>query len=444
VAVEKILRTEKLKMEHEVNTALEDIRVLDLAGQSGVYCTKLLADLGADVIRIEPPDGDPMRQLAPFYHDEPGPERSLYYWHFNTSKRGITLNLTIPTGQEIFKKLVNTADILVETFQPGYLDSLGLNHEILRAINPRLIHVSITGFGQAGPYSCFKSTDLIGQAMSGILYTTGFPEDPPTSLGASQAYHMVSANAAIGALIALQYRDLIGNGQNVDIPMQGTNLRMSEMVPFTYWVSGRNRQRSGLEYYRMQRDNFDCKDGRVICSALGGGGAEQMLNWMESEGMAGDLRDEKYVDVIAAMMGAAPPGRGSKRNVNQRPPKSLKDYPDEIPHIEEVWQTFLNTHTMEELFVGAQTRGVRLMPVNNVKNVVEDIGLKERNYFVDVSHPELERIFTYPGAPYRLSETPWRISRRAPLIGEHNLEIYGEELGYGLNEIEEMKKAGTI
>jgi len=431
-------------MKHKVNTALEDIRVLDLADQSGVYCTKLLADLGADVIRIEPPDGDPMRQLAPFYHDETNPETSLYYWHFNTSKRGITLNLTIPSGQEIFKKLVKTADVLVETFQPGYLDSLGISHEMIRAINPGLIHVSITGFGQTGPYSSFKSSDLIGQAMSGILYTTGFPEDPPTSLGASQAYHMVSANAAIGALIALYHRDLTGVGQDVDIPMHGTNLRMSEMVPFTYWVSGRNRRRSGLEYYRMQRDMFDCKDGRVVCSALGGGGAEQMLEWMESEGMAADLREEKYAEVIAAMMGAAPPGMGSKRNVSQGHPKSLKDYPKEIAHIEEVWQVFLNTHTMEELFVGAQTRGVRLMPVNNVRNVVEDIGLKERKYFVDVSHPELNQGFTYPGAPYSLSETPWRISRRAPLIGEHNLEIYGEELGYGMKEIEEMKKAGTI
>jgi benzylsuccinate CoA-transferase BbsE subunit len=334
--------------------------------------------------------------------------------------------------------------MLVEAFQPGYLDSLGLGYGELKSMNPGLILVSITGFGQSGPYHNYKSSDLIGQAMSGILYTTGFPEDPPTSLGASQAYHMVSANAAIGALMALYHRDLTGVGQAVDVPMQGTTLRMSEMVPFTYWVSGKNRRRSGLEYYRMQRDNYDCRDGRVICSALGGGGAEQMLEWMESEGMSADLRDEKYAGVIAAMMGVSPPGFGGKKNVGQVTVKTLKDCPDEIAHIEEVWQAFLYTHTMEELFVGAQTRGVRLMPVNNVKNVVEDIGLKERRYFVDVSHPELDQVFTYPGAPYRISETPWRISRRAPLIGEHNLEIYREELGYSLKEIEELKRAGII
>jgi benzylsuccinate CoA-transferase BbsE subunit len=431
-------------MDNEENTALKGVRVLDLTGPSGVYCTKMMADLGADVIKIEPPDGDPMRRIGPFYQDESDPEKSLFFWHFNTNKRGITLDLTSRAGQEVFKKLARTADMLVETFQPGYLDSLGLGYQELKSMNPGLILVSITGFGQSGPYHSYKSSDLIGQAMSGILYTTGFPEDPPTSLGASQAYHMVSANAAIGALMALYHRDGTGVGQAVDVPMQGTALRMSEMVPFTYWVSGRNRRRSGLEYYRMLRDMYDCKDGRVVCSALGGGGAEEMLEWMESEGMSADLRDEKYAGVIAAMMGASPPGFGGKKNVGQVTVKTLKDYPDEIAHIEEVWQAFLNTHTMEELFVGAQTRGVRLMPVNNVKNVVEDVGLRERRYFVEVSHPEVDQVFTYPGAPYRLSETPWRISRRAPLIGEHNLEIYREELGYSRKEIEELKRAGII
>jgi benzylsuccinate CoA-transferase BbsE subunit len=430
-------------MENKGNIALNDIRILDLAGQNGVYCTKLLADLGADVIKIEPPGGDPMRRIGPFYHDEPHPESSLYFWHFNTSKRSITLNLTTPDGRAIFKKLIKDADIMVETYQPGHLDSLGLGYKELKNINPRLILVSITGFGQKGPYSSFKSSDLIALAMSGILYTIGFPDDPPTSLGASQAYHMVSANAAIGALMALYHRDRTGEGQVVDVPMQGTNLRMSEMVPFTYWISGKNRYRSGLEYYRMQRDIFDCKDGRVVCSALGGAGAEKMLEWMESEGMVGDLRDEKYAPVIALMIGASIYGKGSQR-VHLAAGKGLRDYPGELEHIEHVWESFLKSHTREELFVGAQTRGVRLMPVNDAKSVVEDIGLKERKYFVDVCHPQLNEVFTYPGAPYRLSETPWKISRRAPLIGEHNLEIYVKELGYDLKHIENLKESGTI
>ena len=426
-------------MENSDSTALNDIRVLDLTGPSGVYCTKILADLGADVIKVEPPGGDPMRQIGPFYHDEPDPERSLFFWHFNTNKKSITLNLDSPDGRAIFRRLVEKVDMVVETYQPGYLDSLGFSYQELKKINSKLILVSITGFGRNGPFSNYKSSDLIGQAMSGILYTIGFPEDPPTSLGGLQAYHMVSANAAVAALIAVYYRDLNGTGQAVDITMQGTNLRMSEMVPFTYWISGKNRFRSGLEYYRTRRDIFDCKDGRIVCSALGGGGAEKMLEWMESEGMVADLRDDKYLPVIALMMGSSAYGKGSQQKIRLEAGKGLREYPEEADHIDEVWEAFLRTHTREELFVGAQTRGVRLMPVNDAKSVVEDIGLQERTYFVEVAHPELNEAFTYPGAPYRLSETPWRISRRAPLIGEHNMEIYVKELGFASEQLDQLK-----
>ena len=385
-----------------------------------------------------------MRRIGPFYHDEPDPERSLYFWHFNTSKKSITLDLTNPDGRAIFHKLVKSADIVVETFQPGYLRSLGLSYDDLRAINPEIILVSITGFGQTGPYNNYKSSDLIGLAMSGILYTIGFPEDPPTSLGASQAYHMVSSNAAIGALMALYHRDLTGEGQWIDVPMQGTNLRMSEMVPFTYWISGKNRYRSGLEYYRARRDIFDCKDGRVVCSALGGAGAENMLKWMENEGMAADLRDDKYAPVIALIMGSSAYGKGSQQKIRLEAGKGLRDYPEEADHIDEVWEAFLKTHTREELFVGTQTRGVRLMPVNDARSTVEDIGLKERKYFVDVAHPELNEVFTYPGAPYRLSETPWKISRRAPLTGEHNVEIYVKEVGFSSEQLDKLRDDSVI
>ncbi len=429
----------------EQDKALNGIRVLDFTGPSGVYCTKLLADLGADVIKIEPPEGDPMRYIGPFYHDDVHPEKSLYFWHFNTSKRSITLNLETIDGRELFKKLVKDADIIVETFSPGYLDLWGLSYATLKKINPKLILVSITGFGQIGPYKDFKASDLIGLATSGILYTLGFPEDPPTSIGASQAYHMVSANAAIGALMALLCRDEIGEGQWVDVPMQGTNIRMSEMVPFTFWISGKNRKRSGLEFYRARRDIFECKDGRVVCSALGGGGAEKMLEWMESEGMAADLREETYAPIIALLMGASPYGKGSQDKINMAEAgKKLRDYPKESDHIEQVWEAFLMTHTMVELFVGAQTRGVRLMPVNNVKNVVEDTGLKERGYFVDVEHPELKDTLLYPGPPFRLSETPWNISRRAPLVGEHNNEIYEKEIGISKEKLARLRAEKVI
>jgi benzylsuccinate CoA-transferase BbsE subunit len=416
--------------------ALGDIRVLDLTGPSGLYCTKLLSDLGADVIRIERPGGDSIRRLGPFYNDEPHPEKSLYHFHFNTNKRSITLDIDSEEGRRILKRLVATADIMVETFAPGHLASMGLDYTQLKQINPQIILVSITGFGQTGPYKDYNASDLTGLAVGGVLYTMGFPEDPPTSLGGSQAYHMASANAAIGALMALHNRDMGGGGQWVDVPIQGTVLRMSEMAPFTYWIKGTSRGRTGIEYYRSLRTNFPCKDGYVVCSALGGAGADRMLEWMESEDLAADLKNEKY-DEVVSLMKKATVGDAATRRLAQ-------EFKKEVDHIEEVWQAFLMTHTREELFVGAQTRGVKLFPLNDAKSVVEDIGLKERNYFVEVHHPELGRSLKYPGPPYRFSETPWEISRRAPLIGEHNIEIYEKELGISRDQLAVLKTANVI
>jgi benzylsuccinate CoA-transferase BbsE subunit len=423
-------------------TALGDVRVLDMTGPPGAYCTKLLSDLGADVIRIEPPGGDPTRRLGPFFHDEPDPNKSLYFFHFNTNKKSVTLNLDKEEGRSLFKKLVKTADILVESFNPGHLSSLGLGYEVLREINPGLILVSISGFGQTGPYRDYETADIVALAMIGLAYTLGFPEDPPASLGASQTFHMASANAAIGALMALYHRDVTGQGQWVDIPVHGTCLRMAEMVALMYWLQGMNRKRSGFEYYRGLRDLFPCKDGHIICSVLGGAGADKVLEWMASEGMAADLRDPGCAEVIAAIKGVAP-GRGTSQGSGKGGGPKLSDLREKMQHVEEVWQAFLMTHTKEELFVGAQTRGIVLMPVNNVKDIVEDIGLKTRDYFVEVEHPELKEFLKYPGPPYRLSETPWRIAKRAPLIGEHNTEVYQEKIGLTKEELA-ILKAGSV
>ncbi len=417
--------------------------MLDMTGPTGAYCTKLLADLGADVIRIEPPGGDPSRKLGPFFRDEPHPDKSLYFFHFNTNKRSITLNLDTEGGRSLFKKLVKTADMLVESFKPGHLASLGLGYEVLKEINPGLILVSISGFGQTGPYRDFESADIVALAMIGLAYTLGFPEDPPGSLGASQAYHMTSANAAIGALMALYNRDITGEGQWVDVPVHGTCLRMAEMVALMYWLQGINRKRSGFEYYRGLRDLFPCKDGYIVCSVLGGAGADKALEWMQSEGMASDLQEPGCAEVIAAIKGVAP-GRGTSHGSAKEGVAKLSDMRERMQHVEAVWQAFLRTHTKEELFVGAQTRGIVLMPVNTVKDIVEDVGLQERNYFVHVLHPELGQPLKYPGAPYRLSETPWKISKRAPLIGEHNIEIYETELGFSKNELALLRRGNVI
>jgi benzylsuccinate CoA-transferase BbsE subunit len=439
-----------MKREIEKSTALGDIRILDLTGPMGGYCTKLLADLGADIILVEPPEGHPARRMGPYFHDEVHPDKSLYFFHFNTNKRSVTLNLDTIDGQNILKKMIKASDMLVETFKPGYLDSIGLDYAELKNINPRLILISISGFGQTGPYKDFNTSDLIGLAMSGVLHSIGFPDDPPTSLACSQAYHMVSTYGAIGALMALYNRDVTGEGQHVDVPMQGAVLRMSEFGAHQYWMTKTVRDRSGVEFYRGVRDFFPCKDGAVFCSALGGSGAPTMLDWMESDGMINDLRDEKYRDAIHMIAtGGAPMGKGSQQKTKFDGSNIVGniervDIKTALRHIEETWAAFLMAHTREELLVGAQTRGVRLMTVNEASDIVNNPSLQFRNWFVDVEHPELGTSVKYPGAPYGLNETPWRISRRPPLLGEHNREIYEKEIGLTGKQLAVLKAASVI
>lgn len=427
--------------------ALDDIRVLDLTNPMGNYCTKLLADLGADVIKIERPGGDSARHIGPFFHDEPNPEKSLSFFSSNTSKRSITLNLDTLDGRDIFKKLSKTADIIVETFPPGHMAKIGLGYPVLKEINPRLILTSITPFGQTGPYKNFKGSDLIGLATSATLYQMGFPEDPPVSMGGSWSYHVTSSVAAIGTLTALYNRDVTGKGQWVDISMQGAVLRLADWPVSGYTITKIVNKRTGREIYRGVRDIFACKDGEVVCSALGGAAAEVMLQWMESEGMVADLREEKYETAIALIGGIRRTLGKMKAATEAQSSLGIDDLPkfaDEVHHIEEVWEAFLMTHTKQELFEGAQKRGVKLMPVNNAKDILNDVHLNARGYFTDIEHPELGATLKYPGPPFRFSQTPWEISRRPPSIGEHNIDIYQKELGFSREELSILQAANVI
>ena len=213
---------------------LTGYRVLDLSGPLGVYCGKLLADAGADVIKVEPPAGDDMRGTGPFIHGRLGPEESLYWRHFNTNKRGITLNIGSVPGAGLFRRLAAKADILLETHPPGYLDSLSLGYEGLNEDNQGMVYASLTPFGQTGPYKDFKASDLIGFAMGGYMYVTGWPHTPPTRLWGSQAYHTASNRAFIAILMALYDRLSTGLGQRVDVSMQEAVAATTEHVNTAY------------------------------------------------------------------------------------------------------------------------------------------------------------------------------------------------------------------
>jgi benzylsuccinate CoA-transferase BbsE subunit len=396
------------------SAALADLRVLDLAGPAGLYCTKQLADLGADVIKIELPGGDPTRAIGPFYHNEVDPEKSLFWFHFNTNKKSITLNIESTEGNKIFKKLAKGADILVETFRPGYLDSIGLGFSALKKINPGLIMTSITPFGQTGPYKDFKSSDLIGLAMGGFLFICGWEDEPPSRVGGSQAYNIASVHACAATLIALYHRDMTGEGQRVDVSMQQCVAHSLQWVTQMYDLQKRIMARSGRLGVPLQ----ECKDGWTNFIALFDW--DLLVDWLKSGGGEADLDDDKFKDM---------------------------DYqirPEVRQHITDVTDAFTKSHNKRWVCEEGQKRGIIAIPCNNARDVVENPQLVSRNFFVDVEHPDLGDTLKYPGAPYRFAETPWKIKRRAPLIGEHNSEIYSKELGLTSKQIALLKERGVI
>jgi len=425
--------------------SLGDIRVLDLAGPLGIYCTKMLADLGADVIKVERPGGDPTRNLGPFYHDDPHPERSLYFFHFNTNKKSITLDIETTDGKDLLKRLVKGADILVETFPPSHLEGMGLGYPALREVNPGLILTSITPFGQSGPYRDFKGSDIIGLAMGGLMFMGGFPEDPPRRMGASQAYHEASVNASVATLAALYYKDVTGEGQQVDVSMQEC-IAVALQFAMTYYdlrkeiVCRRGTENAipmSFPPKRNPRGLYPCKDGYVNLNPIGR--LREVMDWMDSKGMAADLMQERWVKVIEQVSYA-----DSLIKLFADPVARERYMKEELPYIDGLVANFLAQYPMRQLCEEGQKWRIPITPINTAKDLAEDPQLNSGDFFVDVEHPELGDRLTYPGRPYRLSETPWSIARRAPLIGEHNEEVYEGELRLSKERIRSLKEAGVI
>jgi len=403
-----------LKKTKEKDSALGDLRVLDLAGPLGLYCTKQFADLGADVVKVEPPGGDPTRNLGPFYHNEAHPEKSLYWFHFNTNKRSITLDIESADGRDIVKSLAKTADVVVETFQPGYMESLGLGYSVLKKIHPGIIVTSISPFGQTGPYRDFKASDLIGLAMGGFLFICGWEDEPPSRVAASQAYNIASIHATTATLIALYHRDMTGEGQHIDVSMQQCVAHSLQWVTQMQDLQKRIMVRSGRLGVPLQ----ECSDGWANFIALFDW--DLLVEWLNVGGGAADLNDDRYKDM---------------------------DYqirPEVRQHITEVTDAFTKAHDKRWVCEEGQKRGIIAIPCNNAKDVLEIPQLVTRDFFVEVEHPELGVTLTYPGAPYRFAETPWRLRQRAPMIGEHNAEVYGKELGFTPRRMASLKKRGVV
>jgi len=405
-------------------------RFLDLCNEQGFFAGKLLGDMGADVIKIEPPGGDSSRMRGPFYRGETSPERSLYWFGLNVNKRGITLNIETSQGQDIFRRLVLTSDGVIESFPPGYLDGLGLGYDALRQVNPKIIVTSITPFGQNGPYRDYKTSDLVSMSMGGITWLIGDPDRPPVTVGNPQAFLFAGTYAVIATLIALYYREASGDGQHVDVSIQ------QSLVPVTlntipHWTLNKDlvkragNRRAGLTSGAPQRQTWQCKDGYVTLTIYGGARGVRtnsaLVQWMDGEGMAPDYLKEK--DWSSFDLGNV---TSQEWNVIEKP----------------IAEFFLK-HTRAELFQEAVKRRIMLFPVYGFKDLISDKQLRERDFWVSVGRPELDNI-VYPGAFAKCSENPIRIRRPAPALGEHNLEIYRDEMGISEEQLSQLKRTDVL
>ncbi|MFC1971797.1 CaiB/BaiF CoA transferase family protein [Chloroflexota bacterium] len=419
-----------MKKQEENESLLGPLRVLDLTDEKGFLCGRVLGDLGADVIKVERPGGDSSRNIGPFYHDNPDPEKSLYWFAFNANKRGITLDIASADGREIFRRLVEHADFVIESFPPGYMDGLGLGYSALSKLNPQVVMVSITPFGQTGPYAGYKTSDIVATAMGGLAYITGQADRAPVRLGGSQAYVNAGIQGALGALTAHYHRGVAGGGQWVDVSIQESVVR-TLLNALVYWDLGKRNVRRAAPYRLIsgiawQRLVWRCQDGYVSFSfwggAVGAPGNRALVEWMDSQGAAPDfLRDIDWQSFDMS-------------TVTQ----------DELDRISEPISRFFEMHTMAELYREALERRIMLYPVQTMKEVAADAQLEARGFWTEVVHPESGSSITYPGAFVKLADSPIRIRCRAPLIGEHNEEIYYRELGMSEADMDNLKKAGVI
>ena len=413
---------------------LKPYRVLDLTQGGCLICGKLLADLGADVIQIEDPKGSPSRNMGPFYKDIPHPEKSLFWYSYCVNKRGVTLDIEKADGAEVFRQLVKNADFVIESFEPGYLDSLGLGYDDLSKINPRVILTSITPYGQTGPKAHYKGSDLTGWASGGAMHTMGDADRAPNwiSFGPQASLHGgVEGTAA--SLVAHWHREATGEGQQVDVSIQQCTVWLLQAAIQIYEVNHTSYSRVGALWMTGggvgRRQVYQCKDGYIAFTVFGGGlpglvaSTRCLVNWMAQDGMAPEwLKNYKWeTDFDVAI-------------VTQQ----------EVNRVEQPFVDFFLTKTKAELWEQAWKQSIILAPASDAKDMYTDQQLAARDYWRKLDHPELGESLTYCGPFIKFSESPIEFRRRAPLIGEHNNEVYHGELGLSTERLILLKQAGAI
>lgn len=410
-------------------TPLPALRVLDLTNIRGHFCGKVLGDMGCDVIKIEPTGGDPARNRGPFIGDVPDPEGSLTWLAYNTSKRGITLNLETVEGRGLLRSMVEKADVVLESYDPGFLNDLGIGYTELRKVKPDLIMTSITPFGQEGPYRDYLDCDILLMAMGGFMCENGYPDSPPIRMSIDQAYNHGGAYGAAATLTAHYYRETGGDGQHLDLSIHEAIMLIVDPV-LQHWLveqkRGTNRVGPAMRRGDVQMQLiWPCKDGyaawRLFTGQPVGRRTHRLIDWAEEDGQDTGLKGVDWAEI-------------DMNDITQ----------DMIDNWNLQFSEFFLAHTKKELVEGAIERGLMLYPVNTIGDMMSDAQFEAREYFQPVEHPKLQRPVIYPGSYWKSDVSPVTIRRRAPMIGEHNSEIYTDEIGLTPESLVFLRESGVI
>jgi len=387
---------------------LQGLTVIELAEDpGGEYAGQLLAEMGAKVIKIEPPDGSPSRAVGPYAKGEASADTSLNFWHYNSNKLSVTLDLAAPNGLAPVMALLDRADIFICTLQPAALKALGLDFEIVTRDFPRLIVVSVTAFGLTGPWADYRSSDLVALAAGGPLNSCGYDDHtiPPIRPGGNQGYHTVASFAHIGVMLALLERQKTGLGQMLDISMHeacAVNVELANPYWFYPRVHVHRQTCRHAQPSPTQSALFRCGDGRYVYYTLIVGdqrGWQSLVAWMDAAGMAAQLTDPAFADI--------------------------KYRQDHFGEIQEVVECFFLVHDSDRMYKEGQAAGLPIGVLNAPEDLFTDEHLVAREFFVTVEHEGLGPV-VYPGCMYRFSAFGEVARIRAPKLGEHTDAVLSE------------------
>ena len=396
-----------------LNGALDGVKVLDLSEDiAGSFCARLLADYGADVLKLEPPGGAALRRLGPFFEDDPHPEKSLFFLVLNLNKKGATLNLDRATGQNILKRLIRHVDVVVESYRPGYLAGLGLGYADLQAINPALTMTSITPFGQEGPYSQYRGEEIVNYAMGMIMSISGVQGKEPLKHGGFQAQYEGGLFAAAATTMSLFNQEFTGVGEHIDVSITecvaSTMMATQTIYPFMGGTQTRRRASGSMFGHPMP-----CRDGWIIVQTGGGASWDDLAEFFQCP----EMLEPRFADRAQRAENGAELDRIVVDSIKER----------------DKWELFPKAAEARMLFGLVQT------PLE----LAECPQLESRNFYREIEHPVIGKL-RVPAELFKLSETPYRRTAPAPTLGQHNREIYVNGLEYDRRALGQLRELGVI